>query len=122
MQIGWVFGVAMLMAGCASAGGFPSAAGDPNAAIAAARRQISLAQDAGADSLAAGPLADARREVLRAESQLTDTHAGRAAVSAQQAAASAAYAKAEADRVRASQDRARADSALRVLPPQGGRS
>ena len=120
MQIGRIVGIATLFAGCASAGGFPKPAGDPNAAIAAARRQIALAQDAGADSLAPDALAEARREVQRAESQLADTHADRAAVSAQEAAASAAYAKAQADLVRARRDRGRADSAFRVLPPQRG--
>jgi hypothetical protein len=120
MQIARILGIATLFAGCASAGNFPNTTGDPHAAISAARRQIAVAQDAGADSLASDAMAEARREVLRAESQLAEAHADRAAVSAQQAAASAAYAKAQADRVRAGRDKARADSALGVLPPQGG--
>jgi hypothetical protein len=118
MHIGQILGITTLCVGCASAGAFPSTAGDANAAIATARRQISLAQDAGADSLAPAPLAEARREVQMAESQLGSTHPERAAVSGQQAAASAAYAKALADRVRANRDKTKADSALRMLPPQ----
>jgi hypothetical protein len=120
MQFLSIVAIATLVTGCASTGGFPKTTGDPNAALTAARRQIAVAHDAGADSLAPDALAQARREVLRAESQLAADHADRAAVSAQQAAASAAYAKAEADRVRAGRDKAKADSALRVLPPQGG--
>jgi hypothetical protein len=117
MQIARILGAATLAVGCASTGGFPNTAGDPNAAIATARRQIAVAQDAGADSLARDALTEARREVLLAESQLGETHPERAVVSAQQAAASAAYAKALADRARANRDKAQADSALRVLPP-----
>jgi hypothetical protein len=120
MHIARILGITTLCVGCASAGAFPNSAGDANAAIATARRQIGLAQDAGADSLAPAPIAEARHEVLVAESQLGATHPERAAVSAQQAAASAAYAKALADRVRANRDKTKADSALRVLPPQSG--
>jgi hypothetical protein len=121
MQIAQILGVATLCVGCASAGGFPNTAGDANAAIATARRQIALAHDAGADSLATNPFAEARREVLVAESQLAATHPERAAVTAQQAAASAAYAKALADRARATHDKTQADSALQVVPtPSAG--
>jgi hypothetical protein len=122
MRMACIVGIATLIAGCASTGGFPKGGGDPNAAIAAARRQIGVAQEAGADSLASGTMAEARREATRAESQLADAHPDQAVVTAQQSAATAAYAKAQADRARAGRDKAQADSALRVLPPQGGGS
>jgi len=118
MNTALLAGFAAVLVGCASAGGFPSSTGDPNAAIATARRQIAVAHDAGADSLSPAALAQAEHELTVAEAQLGETHPDQAAVSAQQAAASAAYAKAQADKVRALHEESRADSALRALPRQ----
>lgn len=110
--------LAVLLFGCASAGVFPSSAGDPSAASSVAQRQISLAEEAGADSLAPDPLGIARRQLADAQAQAQAGRSARASVSAQQAAASAIFAKSEADRVRSERDKAIALAALQALPPQ----
>ncbi len=107
-----------LLIGCASTGTFPTLAADPGAASGAAQRQISLAMDAGADSLAPEALSAANRYLATAQQELQAGHSSRAAISAQQAAASATFAKAEADRVRAERDKAQALAAMQALPPQ----
>lgn len=117
----WPLGLAGFLIGCASAGAFPTVAGDPNASMTAAQRQIGLAHDAGADSLAPDVLALAQRQFQAAQTDLDAHRVARASVSAQQAAATAAYAKAQADRVRAEREKAQADSAMQALPQQGRR-
>jgi hypothetical protein len=118
MRESLVFVIPVLLAGCATAGSYPTNTGDPGAASTAAARQIALATDAGADSLAPEVLADANRLLAAAQQEAQAGHASRAAISAQQAAASAVYAKAQADRVLAERDKAQALAAMQALPPQ----
>ncbi len=106
------------LAGCATAGTFPTSTGDPAAAASAASRQITLAMDAGADSLAPDALSAAQRQLATAQQEAQAGHNSRAAITAQQSAASAIFAKAEADRVRAEKDKTQALAAMQALPPQ----
>jgi hypothetical protein len=119
MKLGRTFILPILLAGCATAGYFPQS-GDPNAAMATARDQIALAEQAGADSLAPEALASAQQNLQTAESHMQGS-SKRAAVDAKQAAADAIYAKAQAERVRAEHDQQQAQTALEALPPRGGR-
>ena len=120
-----VLGLGALLAGCASAGGFPETR-DPSRAISAAQEQIALAEEAGADSLAPDALGSARRNLQaavalrRGRERVTDENARRAAVIAEEAEADAIYAKAQADRVRTERERSQAQAALAALPPRGG--
>lgn len=118
MRYASLIALVVLCAGCASSGVFPIATGDPGAASSSALRQISLAQEAGADSLAPDAMAAARRQLATSQEQAQAGHASRAAVSGQQAAASAIFAKSEADRVLSERDKAAATAAMQVLPPQ----
>ena len=113
---------ALWAAGCATGGAssvFPQA-GDPDAAIQNAEREIAAAQQAGADSAAAEIMASARQNLAnaRAHSQ-TSADRGRAVLDAQQAAADAIYARERARRLAAEQQQAQAQAALQALPPQG---
>lgn len=121
-RMSWL-GIVAVLAGCASAGAnsiFPEA-GNPNAAIANAERQIQAAVEAGADSLAAEPLATARQNTAQAKTLLADNKGDRAALTARQAAADAVYAREEARRMMAERAQAEALESLRELPPGGVR-
>jgi PBP1b-binding outer membrane lipoprotein LpoB len=108
-------GGAVLLAGCASSGAFPSL-GNPSASIAAAQDQIFAAKNAGADSLASAPLDSAQRNIEIAQRDQRNGEPERAALHAKQAAADATYAKAQADSVRAEREHQRAEGALQALP------
>jgi hypothetical protein len=110
--------VAFALTACASAGGsiFPEA-GEPIAAIAAAERLINDAQQAGADSLAAEPLAAARTHLAEARAATGN----RAALKGRQAQAAATFARAEAERKLAERAQVQAQESLRALPPGGAR-
>ncbi|MEJ7812256.1 MAG: hypothetical protein WKG32_17725 [Gemmatimonadaceae bacterium] len=121
MRTLYTLGVAALIAGCASAGGgsiFPEA-GDPNAALTNAERQIAEAQAAGADSLVADVMASARQNLANAKAQAQGTTRGRAALAARQAAADAIYAREQVKRIMAERTQAQAKSAFDALPPGG---
>ena len=109
--------VAIAIAGCASTRIPPS--GDPMVAISVAERAIEDAQAAGADSLAANNLSDARGLLERAKS-IAAKEANRATLLAKQAAADAAYASALAQRLVADRGRAAAQADLQRVPPPGG--
>ena len=112
---------AALWTGCATGGAasiFPEA-GDPDAAIANAEREIAAAQQAGADSLAGEIMASARQNLTAARMQLQARDRGRAALSAQQAVADALYARERTRRLAAERQQAQAQAALQALPPQG---
>jgi hypothetical protein len=116
-------GIVAVLAGCASAGAnsiFPEA-GEPNAAIANAERQIQTAVAAGADSLASEPLATARQNTAQAKTLLADGKGDRAALTARQAVADAVFAREEARRITADRARAEALASLNALPPGGAR-
>jgi hypothetical protein len=116
-------GIVAVLAGCASAGGssiFPEA-GDPNAAIANAERQIAQAEAAGADSLAAEALASARQNVADAKAMLNQGNEEQAALEGRAAAADAVFAREEARRLMAERQRAEALADLNALPPGGAR-
>jgi hypothetical protein len=120
-RVPWL-GLVIVLAGCASAGAnsiFPEA-GDPNAAIANAERQIAEAVTAGADSLAAQPLADARQNVADAKALLNNRQQEQAALEARAAAADAIFAREEAKRLTAERSRSEALASLQQLPPMGG--
>ncbi|MGI8496504.1 MAG: hypothetical protein ACR2OG_02830 [Gemmatimonadaceae bacterium] len=123
MRIVHVMSGALLLAGCASAGGsgiFPEA-GEPNAAIANAQRLISEAQQAGADSLASAAMASARQNLATAQAELGTNHNNnKAALKAREAAADASYARAQTERTMAERQEAQARQALSSLPPTGG--
>jgi outer membrane murein-binding lipoprotein Lpp len=108
-------GGAVLLAGCASSGTFPSL-GNPSASIAAAQDQIFEAKKAGADSLASAPLDSAQHNIGLAQREQRNGEPERAALHAKQAAADATYAKAQADRARAEREHQRAEGALEALP------
>lgn len=121
-RVTWL-GVAAVLAGCASAGAgsiFPEA-GDPNAAIANAERQIADAVAAGADSLAPQPLAAARQNMEEAKTLLNDRKNEQAALEARAAAADAIFAREESRRLAAERQRAEALASLNALPPGGAR-
>jgi hypothetical protein len=114
-------GIVAVLAGCASAGAnsiFPES-GDPNAAIANAERQIAEAVTAGADSLAAQPIASARQNLADAKSLANDGKGDHAALEARAAVADAIFARAEARRIAAERTRAEALASLNQLPPGG---
>ncbi|HUF29394.1 MAG TPA: hypothetical protein VMM77_01935 [Gemmatimonadaceae bacterium] len=115
-------GLVIVLAGCAGAGTssiFPEA-GDPNAAIANAERQIAEAVTAGADSLASQPLAEARQSVAEAKVLLSDRKQEPAALKGRAAAADAIYAREQARRIQAERTRSAALASLNQLPPMGG--
>ncbi len=125
MRRPWRLALAALAAamwtGCATGGAasiFPEA-GDADAAIANAEREIAGAQQAGADSLAGEILASARQNLTTARAHLQGRDRGRAALAAQQAAADALYARERARRIAAEREQAQAQAALQALPPQG---
>ena len=121
-RVTWL-GVAVVLAGCASAGAssiFPEA-GDPNAAIANAERQIAEAVAAGADSLAPQPLAAARQNMEEAKTLLNDRKSSQAALEGRAAAADAIFAREESRRIAAERQRAEALASLNELPPGGAR-
>lgn len=121
-RMSWL-GIVAVLAGCASAGAnsiFPEA-GDPNAAIANAERQIESAVAAGADSLAAEPLATARQNTATAKTLLNERKQDQAALTARQAAADAIFAREEARRITADRERGEALASLNALPPGGAR-
>jgi hypothetical protein len=120
MQIWRTLAAALVIIGCASAGGVFPEAGEPTAAINNARQLVTEAQQAGADSLAAEPLAMARQNLAAAESFLQNRQSERAALKAQEAAADARFALEQARRTLADRDAAQARSAFQALPPQGG--
>ena len=113
---------AALWAGCATGGAssiFPEA-GDPDAAIANAEREIASAQQAGADSLAGEIVASARQNLANARQHMQQRGTRpRAALAAQQATADALYARERARRIAAERQQAQAQAALQALPPQG---
>jgi hypothetical protein len=108
-------GGAVVLAGCASSGAFPSL-GNPNTSIAAAQDRIFEAKNAGADSLASAPLDSAQHHVEIAQRDQRNGEPEHAALHAKQAAADATYAKAQADSVRTERERQRAEGALQALP------
>ena len=108
-------GGAVLLAGCASSGTFPSL-GNPGGSIAAAQDQVFEARRAGADSLASVLVDSAQHSVELAQRYQRNGEPERAALSAKLAAADATYAKAQADRVRAEREQQRASGALQALP------
>ncbi|HSJ65981.1 MAG TPA: hypothetical protein VK922_19010 [Gemmatimonadaceae bacterium] len=121
-RMSWL-GIVAVLAGCASAGAnsiFPEA-GEPNAAIANAERRIAEAVSAGADSLAAEPLASARQNLADAKANLNERNAARAALEARAAAADATFAREESRRLTAERTRAEALASLNQLPPGGAR-
>jgi len=105
-----------IVAACASTR-IPSS-GDANVAMTAAERGISDASAAGADSLSAGMLGEARAG-LEAARAATAKDPNRAALLARRALADAAYAKAIAERVLADRQRAAAQLELSRVPPPG---
>ena len=109
--------VAMIVAACASTRIPPS--GDPLVAISTAERAIEEAQAAGADSLAASYLAEARTGLESARAAANNDR-NRAALLARKAAADAAYAGATAGRVLADRARSAAQADLQRVPPPGG--
>jgi hypothetical protein len=112
-------GAALLLVGCASAGGRVPESGDATQLIARAEQQIAQAQQAGAESLAAANLGAARQAVADARAQLQIGETGRAALLARQATADAIYA---AELARAEQAKQREQEARAALqaPPGGG--
>ena len=92
--------------------------GDANVAMTAAERAISDASAAGADSLSAGMLGEARTGLESARAAVAKDQ-NLAALLARRAAADAAYAKAIAERVLADRQRAAAQLELSRVPPPG---
>jgi hypothetical protein len=115
-------GAALLLAGCASAGGgrVPES-GDPSQLIARAEQQIAQAQQAGAEALAASTLGTARQAVADARAQLQIGERGRAALLARQASADAIYAQELARKAEAERKETEARNAVEALPPGGAR-
>jgi len=115
-----MFALALVFAGCASAGGgiFPEA-GDAGAAISNADRLITDAQQAGADSLVAEAMTSARQHLAEARTQQQNRDDDRAAMHARMAAADATYARAAVNRALADRRRAAAQTALNALPRGG---
>ena len=122
MHLSRLLGTAVLAGalGCASAGGIPES-GEPGAAISSAEALILEAQRAGADSLAAEPIAAARTHLAAAKAARDAHDTNRAALTAREAQADATYAKAAADRARAERARSDAEAAMKQLPPGGTR-
>ena len=112
---------AVLATGCASGGGsiFPEA-GDADAAISNAERQIGQAVAAGADSLASDGMAAARQNLATARSMNTGSTRDRAALAGRRAAADAIYAQERSKQVMAERTQAQAKASLDALPPKGG--
>lgn len=110
---------ACALGACASAGGFPKSP-DATPAIQQAERLIAEAQAAGADSLAAAQIAEARRHLGLAQGEQVARKTDRAALHARSAQADARYARSVALQKAAERSQAEAQSALQALPPNGG--
>ena len=114
--------LAMLLAAgavsaCAGTGGFPKTQ-DVGPSIAAAERAITDAQSAGADTLAAAVMKDARMHLDAARSQASLRKNGEAELHAREATADARFARATALQLTAERNRTEAQSALSALPPE----
>jgi hypothetical protein len=99
---------------CASSGSFPTT-GDPNASLHTAERAVSDAQAAGADSLAADVMTEARQNLASAQEYMKNGKTDHAAIRARVATADATYARAAAQRASAERERAAAEAALNAV-------
>ena len=103
---------------CATASRYPTTT-PPAAEIDRATKALADARAAGADSLAADALAQARKTLE--EAQTRDRKSDRAAILARRAMIEADYAKALAEREIAQRARAEAQKAMESVPPAGAR-
>lgn len=116
-----VIAAAVIMAGCASAGGYPKTLPmEATSTIAQATQAIADAQAAGAETLAADALGNARTHLDLAQKDEISRKPDQAALHARQALADARLARVTAQRVTAERNQAAAQSALQALPPNGG--
>lgn len=116
-----VITAAALMAGCASAGGFPKTLPmEATNTIAMATQAIADAQTAGADSLAHDMLVNAQAHLDEAQRNQKSRKPDQATLHAREALADARLARMSAQRVAAERNQAAAQSALQALPPNGG--
>lgn len=116
-RLAMLLGGGALVSACAGTGGFPKTQ-DAGPSIAAAERAIADAQSAGADTLAAGVMQDARMHLGAAKEQLSLREPGHAELHAREATADARYARGVALQLTAERNRTAAQSALSALPPQ----
>ena len=116
-----VITTAVVMVGCASAGGFPKTLPmEATNTIASAKQAIADAQTAGADSLARDMLVNAQAHLDEAEKNQVSRKPDQATLHAREALADARLARVTAQRVAAERSQAAAQSALQALPPNGG--
>ena len=110
-----------VLAGCASAGGFPkSLPMESSNTISQATQAITDAQTAGADSLASESLANAKMHLDLAQKEQISRHPDEATLHAREALADARLARTTALRMKAEHEQSAAQSALSSLPPNGG--
>ncbi|HEX2780198.1 MAG TPA: DUF4398 domain-containing protein [Gemmatimonadaceae bacterium] len=107
-----------MLGACASAGGFPKTQ-DSGPAIATAERAINEAVSAGADTLAAGIMKDARMHLDAARAEASVRKPAQAELHAREATADARYARSVARQLTAERSQSDAQAALAALPPQG---
>jgi hypothetical protein len=106
---------------CASAGGYPKTLPmEANNTITMATQAIADAQAAGAESLAAEMLGNARTHLDEAQKEMISRKPDQATLHARQALADARLAKSTALQVTAERNQSNAQSALQALPPNGG--
>ena len=110
-----------MLGACATAGGFPkSLPMESSNTINQATQAIADAQAAGADSLAAESLGNAKMHLDAAQKEQIARRPDEAALHARESLADARLAKSTSLRLKAERDQAAAQSALGALPPNGG--
>ena len=118
LQLAATAGVIAVTAACASMSGYPKTF--PAATeIDRATKALAEARTAGADSLAADALAQARKTLDEAQTRDRQGESDRAAILARRASIEADYAQALAERELAQRARAEAQKAMETVPPAG---
>jgi hypothetical protein len=120
MQLTRLVAMALVTAGCASAGSYPSAVGDPIGNISRATTLIDEATKAGADTLAPDALQSAKAHLTEADAAQKSGAKDKAAMAARLSAADAAYARSVAQRVTAERARAAEQAQLQSLTTTTG--
>jgi hypothetical protein len=105
----------MVVAACASSGGYPSTVGDAPSNISRAKTVIDDASKAGADSLAPDALQSAKAHLAEADAAQKSGAKDKAAMAARLAVADATYARAVAQRITAERARSSEQAQLQAV-------
>lgn len=109
----------MVVAACASGGGYPSTVGDAPSNIGRAKTVIDDATKAGADSLAPDALQSAKAHLGEADAAQKSGAKDKAAMAARLAVADATYARAVAQRIMAERARSSEQAQYQALTTSG---